>query len=166
MNKNDNLAYQYDDFEYQLELMNIESNNNHKIAKKKALIQKKKQLRRQRTKNVLLMLCFFSVAFFTVFRYAQIAELSYANSKLNKEYTAKKDENHQREIEVERVIDIKKIEDVAVNQFGMQRPEKSQIIYLDLKLGDYAEISTPPENSDFVLASFFKSIGSFMEYLH
>ena len=50
------------------------------------------------------------------------------------------EENNIKKIQIEQNIDLKKIEEIAISQYGMQRPDKNQIVYVKVIQDDYAEI--------------------------
>ncbi len=60
--------------------------------------------------------------------------------KLQKEYTLLVDDNKQKEMEISRKVDVKVIEKKAVDELGMQKPDNSQIIYVNVKKDNSEEI--------------------------
>ena len=48
--------------------------------------------------------------------------------------------NSKRSMEIEQSVDLKKIEELAITQHNMQRPDKTQTIYVNVKQDDYAEV--------------------------
>ena len=53
--------------------------------------------------------------------------------KLQKQYALLVDDNKQKEMEISRKVDIKVIEKKAVDELGMQKPDNSQIVYVNVK---------------------------------
>lgn len=52
-------------------------------------------------------------------------------------------ENKKKEIEINRKLDMKVIEKRAKEELGMQKPENSQIIYIDVKKPNETKVMTP-----------------------
>ena len=50
------------------------------------------------------------------------------------------EENNVKKIQIEQSIDLKKIEEIAISQYGMQRPDNNQIVYVKVVQDDYGEI--------------------------
>lgn len=116
----------------------------------------------------LVMLC-FGVAFYVLIRYVAINEASSRVDRLKKELAKLESTNQQTQIELDRSIDLSKVEEIAVNKLGMQRPEKYQIVYIDLKNNDYGEVVKDKQNdkeSSGTFAILMKTITNVLEYLY
>lgn len=50
------------------------------------------------------------------------------------------EENNKKRIDIEQGIDLKKVEELAITQYGMQRPDKNQTIYVNVVQKDYGEV--------------------------
>ncbi len=50
------------------------------------------------------------------------------------------DNNRQKEIEINRKLDMKVIEKKAVDKLGMQKPDNSQIVYVDVRKENKVEV--------------------------
>lgn len=48
--------------------------------------------------------------------------------------------NNNKKIQLEKSVDLKKIEEIAISQYGMQRPDKNQIVYVRVVQSDYGEV--------------------------
>lgn len=48
--------------------------------------------------------------------------------------------NNKKKIEFEQNIDLKKVEELAITKYGMQRPDKNQTIYVNVVQKDYGEV--------------------------
>ena len=48
--------------------------------------------------------------------------------------------NNNKKIQKEQSIDLKKIEELAITKYGMQRPDKNQTIYVNVVQSDYGEV--------------------------
>ena len=60
-------------------------------------------------------------------------------SELKKEYNSIVAVNQDLQAKIDKSIDLKKLQTVASEKFGMVRPERYQMFYVDMQLGDYAE---------------------------
>ncbi len=49
------------------------------------------------------------------------------------------DNNKQKEIDINKNLDLKVIEKKAVEKLGMQKPDNSQIVYINVKKGSHSE---------------------------
>ena len=65
---------------------------------------------------------------------------------LEKQYANIVEENTNKKIQMEQSIDLKKIEEIAISQYGMQRLDKNQTIYVKVVQEDYAEIVNKKDN--------------------
>ena len=71
----------------------------------------------------------------------------------------------QKECEMEQSLDLKKVEEIATTKLGMQRPEKHQLVYIDMNNKDYAEKSGNDTNSTPGLLAYISGgIQSIVEY--
>ena len=78
-----------------------------------------------------------------IFVFAAASALVYVNvmamrastdiDKLEKKLAMVIDENKQKEIEINQKLDMKVIEKKAIEKLGMQKPDNSQIVYVDVK---------------------------------
>ncbi len=87
------------------------------------------------------MLIIMAVALMIILRYAQISVL---NSEVQEAKMLLDDARAHRaylEIERDRVIDLAKIEEIAVNTYGMRRPTRDQIVYVNVARNDSVKIN-------------------------
>ncbi len=56
------------------------------------------------------------------------------------------EENNNKKIQLEQSVDLKKIEQIAISQYGMQRPDKNQIVYVRVVQNDYGEVINSAAN--------------------
>lgn len=59
---------------------------------------------------------------------------------MEKQLIAITEQNSNKKIQLEQSIDLKKIEEIAISQYGMQRPDNNQIIYVKVVQDDYGEV--------------------------
>lgn len=119
------------DIEY-LKTKRTHSKNQTPDVKRGSSVAKKNVKKRNiiKLKAVLLFTAVFSLLFVICYRqvniYTQGVEIQDKNAELKK-YS---DEIAQLQLQIERNVDIKKIESYAMNELGMVKPEKYQIVYI------------------------------------
>ena len=91
--------------------------------------------------NILSIFVITALAFVLLARYAIITEKTTRLTKLRAEYETANSLVVQKEFDLEREVDLQKIEETATNKLGMQRPEKSQLVYITMDNSDYTEVS-------------------------
>lgn len=62
------------------------------------------------------------------------------------------------QFQIDRDMDLNKIEDEAIGRLGMQRPTKAQTVYVDMGNCDYAETAQPAEGKKGFLVSLTDNI--------
>ena len=151
-----NLAYKYD------------------YAEEKRQEQQKKQAKKQNTAPARAkkkatglsyasrLAAVFVVAVSAVFMIVQYVTVNDTHTALNaaiKEYEFEESVTAQKAFELEQSIDLSKIETEATSRLGMRRPEKHQVIYVDVKKSD-TTVRTANEIEGFSnrFAGFIKNI--------
>ncbi len=66
---------------------------------------------------------------------------------LEKKLALAVDKNKQKEIEINKNLDMKVIEKKAIEKLGMQKPDNSQIVYINVKKGTHSEAINPNASS-------------------
>lgn len=66
---------------------------------------------------------------------------------LEKKLALAVDKNKQKEIEINKNLDMKVIEKKAIEKLGMQKPDSSQIVYINVKKGTHSEAINPNAGS-------------------
>ncbi|NLY42442.1 MAG: hypothetical protein GX066_00375 [Clostridiaceae bacterium] len=123
----------------------------------------------QKIRTLLQVLLCFGVAFFIILRYAAIAEESSQVEAYKKQLNQLKRNNEQMQVELDRSINLQKIEEIAKNRLGMRRPEKYQIVYVTIEKKDYAEVVYEQPDKDNRLgglSTLMTIINNVLEYLH
>ncbi|MBO4897259.1 MAG: hypothetical protein J5590_03070 [Clostridia bacterium] len=105
--------------------------------------------------NMLGILVVTSLAFLLLARYAIITEKTTRLTKLRAEYETANSMVVQKEFDLEREVDLQKIEEIATTKLGMQRPEKNQMVYITMDNSDYTEKA---ESVDASRGGFFASV--------
>jgi hypothetical protein len=128
---NDNLAYKP-----LIEKKRRVSDINH-IVKKKPRQEQKHTYYRLTIFIVLFMVASISL----LLKNAQVNEQSAKNAKLKIEYADIYSQNKKKEIEINKKIDLKTVEEIAISTYGMNRARKEQIVYVDVKGQDYGIVA-------------------------
>lgn len=66
-------------------------------------------------------------------------------SQLNSEYTRLLSDNKKAQVDINKKIDLKTVEELAISNYGMNRAKKSQIVYIDVSAEDYGVINSGEE---------------------
>lgn len=131
-----------------------------------------KQLKRRKAQKKEQAALYRFLLFGVVFVFVAASALVYINvmamrastdiDKLEKKLAMVVDENKQKEIRINQSLDMKVIEKRAIEELGMQKPDNSQIVYVDVRkenhveaVGDNKPKSGRNENS---VKRFFKGI--------
>ena len=80
-------------------------------------------------------------AMFMVSQFIKVNESQTALSNAVENYRFEESVTSQMAFELEQSIDLSKIEKEATTRLGMQRPEKHQIVYLDVKRDDTTDLT-------------------------
>lgn len=84
--------------------------------------------------------------------------------ELEKELALVTDINKQKEIEINQKLDMKVIEKKAVEKLGMQKPDNSQIVYINVKKGTHSEALTGSKPAKNLFAGIKESLKGIVEY--
>jgi cell division protein FtsB len=129
----------------------------------KVLKNKRKKVKHTKLKLriVLVMLLFFVCGMSMMYRYALITDLNYKINEAKKEYTTIKDNNLNIRVKIENSLDLSKVREIAENQYGMHKPQKEQIVAVNVPRNDYIKTNEKAvlnvfENKNIVVAGFFK----------
>ncbi|MCR4434569.1 MAG: cell division protein FtsL [Clostridiales bacterium] len=138
----------------------------------KVLKEKKKHRTNNRAKlrTVCAILIVFAACFTIIYRYAAITELNYKVVKQNKIYESIKDENTRLRVEISKETDLNKIRAVAESKLGMQRPDKYQIVYMNVAKNDYTEAASAEpkgkKTENNILAGVWEKLDRFTSLLY
>lgn len=81
----------------------------------------------------------FAVAFAVVNGYVAINEANNEISDLKAEYNNIVASNQSIQVKIDKAIDLGQLQTVAGEKFGMARPERYQMFYVDLDMDDFSE---------------------------
>lgn len=134
---------------------------NNKVLKAK---KRQKKNNKVKLKAVFCILIFFLSFSQIIYMYAQITEMDYKLNKDNKELNEHKNENVRLRLEIQKNLDLNRIREIAQTRLDMQKPDKHQIIYVNVPKTDFTEI---PEKNDGTskgsLLSYVESIFSSLD---
>lgn len=120
-------------------------------------------------KAVCALTLIFALCLFILFRYTQINEHNQKISKLKAELSHLGKVNSQLQVELDRQTDLKAIEQIAIQELGMQYPDKSQTVYVQLEKKDFTEVPEEvkgKQQGSGVFASVTQGITEFVKYLY
>ncbi len=100
---------------------------------------------KRRMQVVGLLAAAFAVACIILYRNVVIIEASSEVAALSSRLEEVKSANTKKSLALEQSLDLKKVEDIAVNELGMKRPDKYQTVYVDVTQNDYAEVAAKEE---------------------
>lgn len=132
-----NLAYEYDN------LARIEEEDN-KIREEKRRAAAKLRLKSRRRMNFFLICAILALsvsAYFMISKNVQLHETNSEISRLEKELSGLESTTSQKIFELEQSVDLDAVEEIATTRLNMQRPEKYQIVYVDVPMEDVTEVT-------------------------
>lgn len=106
---------------------------------KKQEAAKKKNRALKNIAATLKLLAVFGVAFAIINGYVAINEANSGVAKLKKEYETALAENQDLQAKIDKAIDPKQLQSIAGEKFGMVRPERYQMFYIDMNQEDVSE---------------------------
>ena len=96
-----------------------------------------KNNRNAKIRVIVYMLVMLSAGLIVMCRFAMITHLSYNIHKTESQYSDLRNENSQIRAQVEKETDLETIKEIAENRLAMQKPDKSQIVYIKVPRDDY-----------------------------
>ncbi|NLM50256.1 MAG: hypothetical protein GX196_04805 [Clostridiaceae bacterium] len=136
--------------------------------------EKLKRIRRQReirakkmkAKVVIGIISFGLITFLMILQNAMINDQFNRLNSLRKEYENIKNEVDLLRIQIEKQVDLSKVEEVAYGKLGMQKPDRSQIVYINVNEKDICEVIEDESKVQVALNSIMQKIQSVLEYLY
>ncbi len=89
--------------------------------------------------SFVLVAIVFAMAFAIVSGYVAINEANNEISALADEYNDIVASNQALQVKIDKAVDLGQLQTVAGEKFGMVRPERYQMFYIDLEMSDYSE---------------------------
>lgn len=94
-----------------------------------------------------------------MYRFAAITQLSYDINKSEKIYNELRNENSMLKVQVETKTDLTEIKEIAETRLGMQKPDKSQVVYIKVPRDDYTVVmKTQDEAGGNILNVFINKV--------
>ncbi len=119
---------------YEPEKKNVQTQTHQKPDLRKKV--NKKAIFVRKVKKYAMVATVLVLAFMIVRGYVAIDEASGNISKLKKEYNSVIAENQAIQAEIDRGLDLEELQTVATEIYGMTRPERYQVYYVDMGFGD------------------------------
>ena len=90
-------------------------------------------------RGILAVAMMFFMAFSIVSGYVSINEANNEISQLKDEYNSIVASNQALQVKIDKAVDLKQLQTIAGEKYGMVSPERYQMFYVDLNLEDFAE---------------------------
>ncbi len=116
----------------------------NKVLKSKKVARSKSKIK---LKIILSIFLIFGLCAVIMFKFAQISQMNYDNSKLQKQYEQLRNENARLSLDILEAMDLTKIRDIAENDLKMHKPEKSQIVYINVPREDKIILANKEETA-------------------
>ncbi len=113
---------------------------------------------------VLALIC-FAIGIVTVQRFAHIYSLSKQINDLKQQVYLAEAQNKQKKVEIDQRIDLATLESKATTELNMHKPEKNQIVYVDVKNADSVQIIKHTGGNKFFFALLMQNVKAAMGYL-
>lgn len=117
-----------------------------------------KNNRKLKVKMVLSILAVLIAGMTVMYRFAVITQLSYNINQNENKYDELRNENSLLKVQVETQTDLTAIKTAAENRLGMQKPDKSQIVYIKVPRNDYTMVINTQEQARSGEGGILKSI--------
>jgi len=145
---------------------NVYEENKVLKAKKQAKSSSKVKLR-----AVCFVLVIFASCLVLMYRFALITELNYNINKLEKEYNLIRNENSRLKLAIEKDMDLNKVKKIAEERLGMQKPDKYQMVYINVPKNDYTKVAesykhTKDKANDNMFAVLLDKVSKFTRLLY
>jgi cell division protein FtsL len=121
------------------------------VYEKNSVLKAKKQYksnRKVKLKLVFSILAVLITALAVMYRFALITQLSYNINQNQITYNNLRNENSVLKVQVETQTDLTEIKEIAETRLGMQKPDKSQVIYIKVPRNDYTVVMKAQDESD------------------
>lgn len=150
-------AYKIEEYEIYTKQTQQKQEQQKKSRRTKALINRKK------------LIAAASVVFVTAvaFLYLNVVlmQASSEYASLTKELEDMKMRNAQLSFDVAAGVDLAEVETKAKNEYGMQRPESHQNVYVDVVQNDYAESFTANDSKPGFVDRMIANLKAFLAYI-
>ena len=141
--------------------------NEQKSRKKLGMRSASVKIRnRRKLGSLAAVMVVFAVGLVICYRHVIIYGQGIAIQEKSAQLKDLRDQNMQAQLEIERSDDLKKIEEYAMSELGMVKPQRHQIIYITPAASDRMEKASINRNvgSRNIFAVFASALGSAWEY--
>ncbi len=121
------------------------------VYEKNSVLKAKKQYKNNRKVKLKLVLSILAVlvaALTVMYRFALVTQLSYNINKNEIIYNELRNKNSILKVQLETQTDLAEIKERAETRLGMQKPDKSQIIYIKVPRNDYTVVMKEQNKAD------------------
>ncbi|MEG1441523.1 MAG: hypothetical protein RSC29_02560 [Oscillospiraceae bacterium] len=118
---------------------------NKKLVKK---AEKAKQGNKHMLRTAAIIALVFGLCFTLLYRYSMILEANEMARNLESEYNKIVSQNQYIQTKIGKSIETATLENIAINQLGMVKPDTAQVIYVDMNMGDKSEPIEVAKNSE------------------
>lgn len=108
---------------------------------------RQKVTRKNKLGSLIPVVLAFAAAFVIVNGHVSINEANNEIVKLKNEYNDTVATNQALQVKIDKIIDLNQLQTVAGERFGMVSPERYQMFYVDLEMGDMAESTGAGKNA-------------------
>ncbi|MDP4152657.1 MAG: hypothetical protein Q8865_04325 [Bacillota bacterium] len=161
----DNTAYDLSLFD---ERMKSKSTARHNNVLRMATIRKARIQRRSAALNITVVTIIAVFLSLQIFSFTELNEVSNDLNKVKKQYEDVQNDGKRLSLDAEKKIDLANIENIAENQYFMQKAENYQIEYISLLGKDHSVVS---DNKDVVAklknmaGGLYRRLDAMFEYL-
>lgn len=128
----------YGNLAYKRETVQIKKPQKKKINEK----EKAQMIARKATLARILYIVILSFsAMFMISKYVAVYDTQQEINSLNRQLEEKRSYATQKIFEMEQSVDLTEVEKIATEKLGMQRPEKHQIVYVNVKQNDKTDVT-------------------------
>lgn len=131
---------------------------------------KKSNVKKKKNTKLFTFICavyVISMIALLLIKTANINEQKSALTQIQNEYNEIVNENKRLEVSINSQIDLRKVEEIAIAQLGMNKPKQSQTVYVSTEPKDYGEVfadSKADKSSGNIFASLVKSLNGIFSY--
>ncbi len=124
-----------------------------------------KSNRKAKLKMVVEIIAVLLAGLAVVCRYAIITKINYELNKQEVVYQEIRNANSVLKVQIETKTDLNEVKEAAENRLGMQMPDKSQIIYINVPRNDYTVVmvnDTQTGNSEGIVGNILDKAAGLM----
>ena len=131
---------------------------------------RKTGVKTKKVSGLFLLVCAIYVVSMVSSLLIKTANINEQKNELNAiqaQYNEILNENKKLEVAINSQIDLRKVEEIAIAQLGMNKPKKSQTVYVNTEPKDYGEVLAAQANNDEgsnVIALLVKTLGGIFVY--